>query len=58
MQSLLHQNKSYVMSEDDWMGRNFFTGGSILSLNSYFHLAPPSLYIAAMEPVNGTGYSK
>lgn len=58
VQSLLHQNKSYVMSDDDWMGRNFFTGGSILSLNSYFHLAPPSLYIAAMEPVNGTGYSK
>jgi cyclopropane-fatty-acyl-phospholipid synthase len=56
--SLLHQSSSYVLDTNSWMGRNFFTGGSIISLNSYFHLAPPSLYIAEMEPVNGIGYSK
>ena len=39
-------------------GRNFFTGGSILSLNSYCHLAPPSLYLADVLPVSGEGYAK
>lgn len=57
VQSLLHQTCSYVMG-DTWMGRNFFTAGSILALNSYFHLAPPELYISEMQPVNGIGYSK
>jgi len=58
VQSLLHQTCSYVMSGDTWMGRNFFTAGSIIALNSYFHLAPPDLYIAEMKPVSGIGYSK
>ena len=40
------------------MGRNFFSGGSMLALNSYHHLAPPSLHIADVVPVNGVGYSK
>ena len=57
VQSLLHQTCSYVMG-DTWMGRNFFTAGSILSLNSYFHLTPPELHIIDMSPVNGIGYSK
>lgn len=56
--SLLHQSSSYLVETDSWMGRNFFTGGSILSLNSYFHLAPPSLHVAEVVPVNGAGYSK
>jgi len=55
--SLLHQSSSYLMG-DTWMGRNFFTGGSILALNSYYHLAPPSLYLEDVQPVNGIGYSK
>jgi len=40
------------------MGRNFFTAGSIISLNSYFHIAPPELYVAECIPVNGIGYAK
>ncbi|EOD34093.1 hypothetical protein EMIHUDRAFT_471594 [Emiliania huxleyi CCMP1516] len=32
--SLLHQSASYLVDADSWMGRNFFTGGSIISLNS------------------------
>jgi cyclopropane-fatty-acyl-phospholipid synthase len=56
--SLLHQSSSYLVETDSWMGRNFFTGGSILSLNSYFHLCPRSLHIADVTPVNGSGYSK
>lgn len=56
--SLLHQSASYLVEPDSWMGRNFFTGGSIISLNSYFHLAPPSLHICDMKPVSGIGYSK
>jgi len=56
--SLLHQSSSYLMDVDSWMGRNFFTGGSILSLNSYFHLMPDSLVMRDVVPVNGVGYSK
>lgn len=53
VQSLLHQSSSYLVDDGSWMGRNFFTAGSILSLNSYFHLTPPELYITDMIPVNG-----
>jgi len=56
--SLLHQSMSYLLSPDTWMGRNFYTGGSILALNSYFHLAPKSLYLADVQPVSGIGYMK
>jgi len=56
--SLLHQSSSYLVDTSGWMGRNFFTGGSILSLNSYCHLAPPSLYLSEVQPVSGEGYSK
>ena len=56
--SLLHQSASYFLTDGSWMGRQFFTGGSIISLNSYFHLCPPSLRIAEMWPIRGTGYSK
>ena len=31
---------------------------SILSLNSYFHLTPPSLRLTKVVPVSGAGYSK
>mmetsp|Transcript_13689 Transcript_13689/g.30659 ORF Transcript_13689/g.30659 Transcript_13689/m.30659 type:complete len:347 (-) Transcript_13689:57-1097(-) len=55
--SLLHQSASYLVDDGDWMGRNFFSGGSILSLNSYFHLAPPSLYVTEVVPISGKGYS-
>ncbi|KAL1503346.1 hypothetical protein AB1Y20_011398 [Prymnesium parvum] len=58
VQSLLHQCCSYLMDQTSWMGRNFFTGGSILSLNSYFHLAPPNFRIVEVEPIYGIGYSK
>jgi len=56
--SLLHQSASYLMSNGTWMGRNFFSGGSIISLNSYFHLTPASLHVQRIIPVNGIGYSK
>ena len=58
VQSLLHQSASYLLDNDSWMGRNFFTGGSIIALNSYFHLAPADLYLADVIPVNGGEYSK
>jgi cyclopropane-fatty-acyl-phospholipid synthase len=51
--SLLHQSASYFMDSSSWMGRNFFTGGSIIALNSYFHLAPPELYLRDVIPVSG-----
>lgn len=55
--SLLHQTKSFLMSESNWMGRNFFSGGSILALNSYMHLCPPELLITEVIPISGLGYS-
>jgi cyclopropane-fatty-acyl-phospholipid synthase len=55
--SLLHQSASYFMDSSSWMGRNFFSGGSILSLNSYFHLCPPEFHIRDVIPINGKGYS-
>mmetsp|Transcript_22588 Transcript_22588/g.45121 ORF Transcript_22588/g.45121 Transcript_22588/m.45121 type:complete len:348 (+) Transcript_22588:194-1237(+) len=58
VQSLLHQSSSYVLDSKSWMGRNFFTGGSILALNSYFLLTPPELSVKKVIPVNGKGYSK
>lgn len=58
VQSLLHQSASYLMKSDSWMGRNFFTGGSIIALNSYFHLCPPSLRIEDVIPVDGREYTK
>lgn len=57
-QSLLHQEKSFVMDNTSWLGRNFYTSGSIISLNSYFHLTPKELYIEDITPVNGTHYCK
>lgn len=58
VQSLLHQSRAYLMDDSNWMGRNFFSGGSILALNSYFHLSPRSLFISEMYPVNGADYSR
>ena len=57
VQSLLHQSTSYLLDESTWMGRNFFTGGSILSLNSYFHLCPDSMRLVDLQPVSVDGYS-
>lgn len=58
VQSLCHQSASYLVDSGDWMGRNFFSGGSILSLNSYYHLTPPSLHLEGVEPILGDGYSR
>ena len=51
VQSLCHQSASYLVDSGDWMGRNFFSGGSILSLNSYYHLTPPSLHLESVQPL-------
>ena len=40
------------------MGRNFFSGGSIISLNSYHHLAPPELLVTDVTPIDGREYTK
>lgn len=56
--SLLHQTASYLIDDGDWLGRNFFSGGSILALNTYLHLTPPELHLIDCRPVNGRGYSR
>lgn len=56
-QILGHKRFSYIMSNKSWMGRNFFTGGIVPSMNlfSYFnnHLKIKDKYI-----ISGTEYSK
>jgi cyclopropane-fatty-acyl-phospholipid synthase len=37
IQSLVLQHKMKVMTGNDWMGRNFFTGGQVPAMQSYLH---------------------
>lgn len=57
IQSLVNQRSSYLMTNDTWMGRNFFSGGQILSIESYLHYND-DLIIDKLVPRNGTEYSK
>jgi len=56
VQSLVKQNSSYIMSDKTWMGRNFFSGGQILSIQSYLHYND-DMIIRKMIPRNGKEYS-
>lgn len=56
-QILGHNKNSYIMDNNSWMGRNFFTGGIVPSMNlfSYFdeHLSVKEKHI-----ISGLEYSK
>jgi len=57
IQILCHREYTYFMNEDDWMGRNFFTGGTIPSTKLFMffndHLAIDDTWY-----VSGRQYSK
>lgn len=56
-QILGHFKYSYLMRDDSWMGRNFFTGGTIPSMQlfSYFN---KDLIVSKTEIINGKQYAK
>jgi len=57
IQSLVHQHKSYMVDNTNWMGRNFFSGGHMLAMQSYLHYNK-HLIVTSMTPRNGKEYSK
>eukprot|EP00759_Apiculatamorpha_spiralis_P033977 PhF_6_TR35073/c1_g1_i1/m.51112 len=44
--------------EDDWMGKYFFSGGTMPSENLFSFFLPPTLRIDSLWRVNGTHYAK
>lgn len=56
-QILCHREYSYFMNQNDWMGRNFFTGGTIPS-TKLFHFFNDHLRIRDTWYLRGTEYAK
>jgi len=57
VQVLCHREYTYFMSDDSWMGRNFFTGGSIIS-TGFFLRFNRDLVVEYSKVIPGTEYSK
>ena len=57
LQILCHREYTYFMNQDDWMGRNFFTGGTIPS-TKLFQFFNDHLRIADTWYLQGTEYGK
>jgi cyclopropane-fatty-acyl-phospholipid synthase len=56
-QILGHSKYSYLMRDDSWMGRNFFTGGTIPSMQLFSHFND-DLIVSNKEVINGKQYAK
>lgn len=56
-QILGHSKYSYLMNNNSWMGRNFFTGGTIPSMHLFHHFNN-DLIVDWMHVVNGKEYAK
>ena len=56
-QILGHREYSYLMNNKSWMGRNFFTGGTIPSMHLFHHFND-DLVVSNMQVINGTQYAK
>ena len=57
VQILGHREYSYLMNQNSWMGRNFFTGGTIPSMNLFRHFND-DLVVTENEVLGGLNYSK
>jgi len=57
VQILGHREYSYLMNAKSWMGRRFFTGGTIPSM-TFFHHFTDDLCVERTEVVTGTEYSR
>jgi len=57
LQILCHREYTYFMNKDDWMGRNFFTGGTIPS-TKLFQFFNEHLRVADTWYLRGTDYGK
>jgi cyclopropane-fatty-acyl-phospholipid synthase len=56
-QILGHSRYSYLMNNSSWMGRNFFTGGTIPSMH-LFHYFNEDLVVKSSTIIRGTEYQK
>jgi cyclopropane-fatty-acyl-phospholipid synthase len=57
VQILCHREYTYFMNNDDWMGRNFFTGGTIPS-TKLFMFFTEHLVVDESWYIRGTEYSR
>ena len=57
LQILCHREYTYFMNNNDWMGRNFFTGGTIPS-TKLFHFFNEHLKVEDEWYIRGTEYGK
>lgn len=57
VQILCHREYTYFMSNDSWMGRNFFTGGTIPSTKLFLHFNR-DLVVQWTKVISGKEYSK
>jgi cyclopropane-fatty-acyl-phospholipid synthase len=56
-QILGHREYSYLMNNKSWMGRNFFTGGTIPSMHLFSYFTE-DLIVTDRKIINGSNYSK
>ena len=56
-QILGHREYSYLMNDKSWMGRHFFTGGTIPSMHLFTHFND-DLVVSDIKVINGKQYSK
>jgi cyclopropane-fatty-acyl-phospholipid synthase len=56
-QILGHSEYSYLMNDNSWMGRNFFTGGTIPSMHLFHHFNE-HLLVEKLNVISGKQYAK
>jgi cyclopropane-fatty-acyl-phospholipid synthase len=56
-QILGHREYSYLMNNKSWMGRNFFTGGTIPSMHLFHHFNE-DLVVTKTQVINGGHYAR
>ena len=57
VQSLVHHHRGYLLDNSTWMGRNFFTGGQMLAMQTYLHFNE-HLRVKKLKPISGSHYAR